>query len=147
MTLDGLPDAVIARLRAQCPIFSSRVAGTAAETRASEQTEFPVPHAFFMPGAIEPGEGEEISPLDQHLTVRFRVLIAVDNSADDRGQAGATGLLAATRQVVAALVGWTPDAATFAPILFDGLEDSFDSNRARLWGGLAFRTSTTTRNL
>lgn len=147
MSIAGLPDAVIARLRSQATLFNNRVAGTAAEVRASEQTEFPVPHAFFMPGGIEPGDGEEISPLDQHLLVRFRVMISVDNSTDDRGQAGATGLLTAVKAVTAALVGWSPNPAKFSPILFDGLEDSFDSNRARLWGTVAFRTSTTTSNL
>ena len=147
MSIAALPNQIIARLRAQCPLFSNRVAGTAAEVRASEQTEFPVPHAFFMPGGIEPGDGEEISPLDQHLLVRFRVMVCVDNSTDDRGQAGATGLLAAAQTVIAALVGWTPNATKFSPVLFDGLEDSFDSGRARLWGTVSFRTSTTTSNL
>lgn len=147
MSIAALPNNVITRLRGQCALFSNRVAGTAAEVRASEQTEFAVPHAFFMPGGIEPGDGEEISPLDQHVLVRFRVMIAVDNSTDDRGQAGATGLLTAAKSVIAALVGWTPDPTKFSPFLFDGLEDSFDSNRARLWGTVSFRTSTTTSNL
>jgi|GEM_PF-3527512 hypothetical protein len=139
MSLATLPDAVITRLRAQCAVFSNRVAGTAAEARASEQTEFPVPHAFFMPGGIEPSDMDTLSPLDQECTIRFRVLIAVDNKGDERGQAGATGLLTAARSVVVALIGWTP-AAGFAPVMFDGLEDSFDSNRDRLWGTVSFRT-------
>jgi hypothetical protein len=140
MPLESLPDAVIARLRAQCSAFANRVAGTAAEARASEQTELPVPHAFYMPAGIERGEGEEISGLGQHLAVRFRVMIAVDNRSDDRGQAGAGALMARTADVIQALVGWQPDA-TWAPVLFEGLEDSFDSNRHTLWGELLFSTS------
>jgi hypothetical protein len=139
MSLAALPDAVITRVRTQCPIFANRVAGTAAEARASEQTEFPVPHAFFMPGGIEPADLDSLSPLDQECLIRFRVIIAVDNKGDDRGQSGATGLLTAARTVIAALVGWTP-IANFAPIQFDGLEDSFDNNRDRLWGTVVFRT-------
>lgn len=140
MPLESLPDLVIARLRAQCSAFSNRVAGTAEEARASEQTELPVPHAFFMPAGIERGEGEEISGLGQHLAVRFRVMIAVDNRTDNRGQSGAAALYARVADVIQALVGWQPDS-TAAPILFDSLEDSFDSNRATLWGGVMFATA------
>ena len=139
MALSDLPGLVIARLRAECATFSNRVAGTASEARASEQNQLALPHAFFMPGAIEPGE-EQLSPLDQEMTVRFRVLIAVDNTSDDRGQAGAAGLYAAAAAVINALVGWVP-ASGWSAVLCDGLEDSFDNNRAMLWGTAEFRVS------
>lgn len=147
MSLATLPGLVIARLRAQCPVFANRVAGTAEEARAAEQTELTTPHAFFMPGGVEPGEADEMSPLDQHMTVQFRVMIAVDNRADDRGQGGATALYVAAAQVIRALVGWNPTPAVFAPILTTGLEDAFDSNRATLWGTVTFRTSIMTSQL
>ena len=144
MSLAALPPAVIARLRDQCPIFADRVAGTSGEARASDNTELAVPHGFYMPGGIELEEAQ-LSPLDQECAITFRVLVAVDNKADDRGQAGAQGLMEAVAEIVPALVGWVP-AAGFAPCLFTGLEDEFSSNRDRLWGSLSFRTSIMSSN-
>jgi hypothetical protein len=139
MTLSALPDAIITRLRSQVAGFSNRVAGTAAEAKAAEQTEFSLPHAFVMPGGIEPAEAQ-ISSLDQEMTVRFRVMIAVSNASDERGQAGASALLGLAASTMQALIGYQP-GDDWAPILTEGLEDSFDSNRHVLWGSLTFRTS------
>lgn len=139
MSLAALPDAIITRLRAQVAGFSNRVAGTAAEAKASEQTEFALPHAFFMPGGMEPAE-TQISSLDQEMVVRFRVMIAVSNASDERGQAGAAALYALVADCVQALLGYVP-AAGYAPVVSEGLEDSFESNRHVLWGSLTFRTS------
>ena len=139
MSLSGLPDLIIARIRTQVAGFSNRVAGTAAEAKASEQTEFALPHAFFMPGGLEPAE-TQISSLDQEMIVRFRVMIAVSNATDERGQAGASALLGLAADTMQALLAYQP-STDFAPILSDGLEDSFESNRHVLWGSLTFRTS------
>lgn len=139
MTLSAIPDAIITRLRDQVAGFADRVAGTAAEANASEQGEFALPHAFFMPGGVEP-DASQISGLDQEMIVRFRVMIAVSNASDERGQAGASALLGLAAGTMQALLGFVP-AANFAPVLCDGMEDSFESNRHALWGSLTFRTS------
>jgi hypothetical protein len=139
MSLADLPDAIITRLRDQVAGFSNRVAGTAAEAKASEQDAFPLPHAFVMPGGLEPGEAQ-ISALDQEMIVRFRVMIAVSNATDERGQAGASALLGLAAETMQALVGWVP-ASGYAAVMCEGLEDSFESNRATLWGSLTFRTA------
>ncbi len=141
MSLATLPDLVIARLRAQCPLLGPRVAGTSAEARAAENDQLPLPHAFFLPGGVEPGEGDELSPVDQHMHARFSVQVCVDNRADDRGQDGSVRLYAAAAQVVRALVGWTPSAPAFSPVICEGMPDDFASDRARLWGAVTFRTS------
>lgn len=137
MSLSGLPDAIITRVRTVAG-FSNRVAGTAGEARASEQTEFALPHAFVMPGGIEPAE-TMISALDQEMVVTFRVMIAVSNATDERGQAGSSALYGLAADTIQALVGHTPTG--FTPILCEGMEDSFESNRHVLWGSLTFRTS------
>mgnify|MGYP006921340630 CR=1 FL=1 len=138
MSLSALPGLIITRLRDQVAGFSDRVAGTAAEAKASEQTEFTLPHAFVMPGGIEPAE-TMISALDQEMIVRFRVMIAVSNASDERGQAGTAALYGLVASTIQALVAHEPSG--FTPILSEGLEDTFDSNRHVLWGSLTFRTS------
>jgi len=139
MTISALPGLIIARLRAEVPGFANRVAGTAEEAKASEQVDFPLPHAFVMPGGLEPIEAQ-LSGLDQEVSIRFRVMIAVSNASDERGQTGGAALLGLAAATMQALIGWEPGAG-YSAVLSEGLEDSFESNRATLWGSLTFRTS------
>lgn len=138
MSLSALPGLIIERLRDQVAGFADRVAGSAAEAKASEQTEFPLPHAFVMPAGIEPAE-TMISALDQEMIVRFRVMIAVSNASDERGQAGTSAFYGLAADTIQALVAHAPTG--FTPILSEGVEDSFESDRRVLWGSLTFRTS------
>lgn len=131
------PSLVIPRIRAQCPIFGSRVAGSATYRQVSLQDDFPVPHAFVMPLG-ETADGDVmVSALDQELTTRFAVVVAVANTSDERGQAAAEAIFDARAQLLAALVGWTPNA-TFAPVLYRGMPDDPDVNRARAWAQFDF---------
>lgn len=139
MPLEDLPDAVITRLRAQVAAFSNRVGGSSAEARASEDTELAVPHAFVLPAGTEEGE-ISLSDITQEMPIRFRVMIAVSNTSDARGQAGTSALLGLAASVMQALIGWHP-LTNYAGCICEGIEDDFSSNRATLWGTVVFRTS------
>jgi hypothetical protein len=131
------PSLVIPRIRAQCPIFANRVAGSATFRQVSLQDDFPVPHAFVMPlGDAADGE-VMLSSLDQELTTRFAVVVAVANTSDERGQAAAETIYTIRAQLLAALVGWVP-AAGFGAVLYQGMPDDPDVNRARAWAQFDF---------
>ncbi len=132
------PSLIIPRLRTQCPIFVNRVAGSATYRQVSLQDDFPVPHAFVLPQG-ESAEGEVmLSALDQEIATRFAVVVAVANTSDERGQAAAEAFYDIRVQLLAALVGWTPDASRFAPILYRGMPDDPDINRSRAWAQFDF---------
>lgn len=134
------PSLVIPRLRAQCPIFANRVASAATYRQCSLQDDFPVPHAFVMPlGELADGE-VMISAVDQELSTRFAVVVAVANTSDERGQAAAEAIYDIRAELLAALVGWTPDATRYAPVLYRGMPDDPDVNRARAWAQFDFES-------
>ena len=127
------PSLVIPRLRAQCPIFANRVAGSATYRQVSLQDDFPVPHAFVLPMS-EMADGDiTLSSVDQELTTRFAVVVAVSNTNDERGQAASEAIYDVRAQLIAALVGWTPDATRYGAVLYRGMPDDPDLNRARAW--------------
>jgi hypothetical protein len=138
LTLATLPAAIITRLRT-ISAFSNRVAGAVSEEQVSEQTNLGLPRAFVLPASIEPGD-TQISPLDQEMLVRIRILIIVSNTADERGQAGTAAFLGLAADVQQALIGWAP-SSSYAPMLTDGVDDSTDSNRDALWGTVVVRTT------
>lgn len=132
------PSLIIPRLRSQCAIFANRVAGSATYRQVSLQDDFAAPHAFVMPlGEVADGE-VMISSLDQELTTRFAVVVAVANTSDERGQAAAETIYDIRVALLTALVGWTPDATRYAPILYRGMPDDPDVNRARAWAQFDF---------
>lgn len=134
------PSLVIPRLRAQCPIFANRVAGSATYRQAIMQDDFAVPHAFVLPqGELADGE-VMISAVDQELSTRFAVVVAVLNTSDERGQAAAEAIYDIRVALLSALVGWTPDATRYAPILYRGMPDDPDVNRARAWAQFNFES-------
>lgn len=135
------PSLIIPRIRAQCSAFANRVAGAATYRQVSLQDDFPVPHGFVMP-LSETADGDVmISSLDQELTVRFAVVVAVSNVSDERGQAAAEQFYTIRAQLLGALVGWTPDATKFSPILYRGMPDDPDINRARAWAQFDFEAT------
>ena len=132
------PSLIIPRLRAQCPVFQQRVAGAATFRQVVLQDDFPVPHAFVLPLGDSADGDVMVSGLDQELTTRFSVNVAVANTSDERGQAAAELIYDARAELIAALVGWTPDAARFSPILYRGMPDDPDITRARAWAQFDF---------
>lgn len=137
------PSLIIPRLRASCPMFGGRVAGAANFRQAAQQDDFPAPHAFVLVGADQDGE-VMLSGLDQEITTRFAVVVAVQNTADERGQDAGEAFYDARAELLAALVGWTPDPARYAPVLYLGMPDDPDVTRARAWAQFDFQTIATT---
>ncbi len=134
------PSLLIPRIRAQCSIFANRVALTSTYSQAILQDDFPAPHAFVLPlGDLADGE-VMLSSLDQELTTRFAVVVAVPNTSDERGQAAAEAFYDIRIALLTALLGWTPDATRYAPILFSGMPEDPDVQRARAWAQFDFQS-------
>lgn len=140
------PSLIIPRLLEQCPAFEGRVAGAATYAKVSDQDSFPVPHAFVLPMSESASGDVMLSGLDQELTTRIAVVVAVPN-ADDRGQKSVEVLYDIRAQLLRALVGWQP-SDQFGPILYLGMPDEPGITRARVWMQFDFEahdyTATTT---
>lgn len=132
----------ILRLRAQCPIFAKRVAGTSSFSAASgEHAEIDVPAAFVVPlyrQRIGNPTGNINSPeVDQF----FGVIVAVDNTPQDKasGRLSAVATLeTASRQLEAALLGWTPETIPWGDECRFVRDEHLFMDAARLWHQFQF---------
>jgi hypothetical protein len=137
--------AVIGRLRADAPAFSNRVAGAGELDQALDDrsTSFAFPAAYVVPA------GEEAE--SDQVVERFGVVVAVDATADERGQAPLETLDTIRDELLLALRWWTPDV-DHEPVTFDGagvlglnqnaLYYRFDFSTIRHLGGLITYTIT-----
>ena len=139
------PSLIIPRIRAQCPIFANRVAASATYRQVSMQDDFPVPHAFVLPLGDNADGEVMLSALDQELTTRFAVVVAVSNASDERGQAAAEVIYDIRRALLTALVGWVP-APQYGAVLYQGMPDDPDISRARAWAQFDFAALDYTAN-
>ncbi len=133
------PSLVIPRIRTACPGFENRVAGASGLDDAMEvvmeaQPGLAVPCAIVLWEGDEPGNDVTLSTgglgMDQELIGRFSVTVIVDGKADSRGQNSAERLIDARNELLAALVGWSPDVARFGACLYAGTADAPVYNRA-----------------
>lgn len=104
---------VILRLRAECPLFSRRVGGTAKFTAVSEMDAeaHPMPAAFVMPITTEgaPRVNEDNAYTD--IVERVAVVVCVDNSlkaSKGWGASASQQLQDIENELFDALVGWRP---------------------------------------
>lgn len=134
------PSLVIKQIRDECPLFDGRVAGALSFRKCREQDDFPAPHAFILPMEDVDDAEADLSPLDQYLTARFAVVVAVPNTSDEQGQDAGERLIDVRNELLAALIGFQP-GENYAPILYAGMPDAIEFNRARAWAVFAF-TST-----
>lgn len=131
---------VIARIRTEVATFSNRVGGTAEiPIVQAEFDALPVPHAFVMMLADDAGEPLSTTATVQRLTESFAVLVAVSNTTDRRGQSASDAMEDIRDALIAALVGWSPDADLYDDIAYDGGQFR-DMTRARLWHQYDFFT-------
>ena len=136
------PSLIIPRLRAQCPTFSNRIAGAADFAAAVTADDVIVPCAFVVSGGDSVDENEIIGGgLVQDVTDRFSVIVCVSNAANERGQDGMEQLFDIRDELLAALLGWTPDAAHGA-VNYAGSDGDPTLDRARIWHGYDFTTRT-----
>ncbi|WEV89340.1 hypothetical protein H10PHJ05_39 [Aeromonas phage HJ05] len=104
---------VILRLRAECPLFSRRVGGTAKFSAVSEMDAeaYPLPAAFVMPITTEgaPRTNEDNAYTD--MVERVAVVVCVDNTLKASSGWGASAsqqLQLIENELFDALVGWRP---------------------------------------
>lgn len=131
---------IIARLKSEVAAFSNRVFGSATFAAAMDsQIDLALPHAFVLPEAIEADPNELMGGLTlQRVREGFKVVIVVDNTSDERGQAASETIEAHLSSVITALVGWQNEVGYSDFELSGGELMSID--RARLGWGFDFTT-------
>ena len=130
-------ETVIARVKTAVPSLSSRVAGTASLERALAAEHLAVPSAFVVPLGEQASEVLTVPSITQTIEYVLGVVVAVDNTSDERGQTAADSLRAVRDELVAGLVGWTPDAALYDPLEYASAEIQ-EISAARLWWRFQF---------
>ena len=128
---------VITQLRQHAPIFSGRVAGAAQFSNIDAITNMTVPAAVVIPLDDSPGECIFLNDVNQPLMDAFAVVVAVDNTSDEKGQAAVESAHDIIRaQLWAALLGWQPDGLA-ANSRYRGIEyqggNLLKLDRSRLW--------------
>jgi len=109
MALPDLAGLTEARLAAECPML--RQVGGAADIDAAYASLKAKPAAFVLllsEGASEPPLAAQFV---QRIQAAVRVVMAVSNASDARGDAAAADLLTVRRAVRVALLGWLPEGA------------------------------------
>ncbi|WP_145538008.1 hypothetical protein [Yersinia alsatica] len=123
---------VIAALRLRCPSFDGRVSGAAEYKPIPDTAKMKLPAAWVIP--LDDNVGEQKSKTDywQDLTDGFAVIVIMDNTPDQRGQASAFDVVHNVRaELLKALLGWQPEQC-YNPIQYDG-GNLLDMNRAHLY--------------
>ena len=124
----------IARIRAQCATFSSRVAGAAELAAATEAGDnIAVPHAWVVYAGETAEPAQTAGQVFQAVELGFAVVVAIDNSADRRGAAATDSAFTIRESLLTALLGWEPVADVgLAGVEYRGSE-FLEMTRARLW--------------
>lgn len=124
-------DLVIQALRQRCPSFAGRVAGAAEFRVLPESQQLAVPCAFVVPLDDNPDPNRSSNGYRQTIEDGFAVVVALSNSADERGQTSVTSIHDMRAELWRALLGWCvePD---YSGIEYDG-GSVVQLDRARLW--------------
>lgn len=128
---------IIAQLRTYCPAFAAvapalpRVAGAAEFKMVPETVALPVPCAYVIPLEDSPEAPKSLNAVRQQMVESFAVVVALGNTADERGQASATALHDVRKELWKALLGWKPEA-DYDGIAYEG-GSLLQIDRARLW--------------
>ena len=122
---------IIAHLRAQCPSFADRVAGAAEYKVVPGSTSLAVPCAFVVPLDDNPEQNATQNSVSQLLSDAFAVIVALDNRADERGQASSDAHHDIRTELWKALLGWEP-AEDYGPMRYEG-GSLIELDRGRLW--------------
>lgn len=130
---------IIKALRERCPIFSDRVGGAAQFKLLPENAALPVPCAFVIPLDDSPDEARSQNSVRTNLKDSFAVVVALSNTADEKGQAASGGMHAMRATLWSALLGWQPDE-DYDGINYEG-GHLVQIDRARLWYQFEFGAS------
>lgn len=128
---------IIDQLRTLCPAFAAvaparaRVAGAADFKMVPETVALEVPCAFVIPLEDSPEPPQALNAVRQQMVESFAVVVALDNTADERGQASATTLHDLRAELWKALLGWKPEA-DYDGISYEG-GSLLQLDRKRMW--------------
>lgn len=131
-----LLEPIIAALRTRCPVFTNRIAGAAQFKTLPESAAMQLPCAFVIPLDDSPGESRSQNSVRQELSEAFAVIVALDNTVDEKGQGGAASVHAMRAVLWSALLGWQPGADS-SGIVYEG-GHLLGLDRARLWWQFEF---------
>lgn len=138
------PSLIIPRLRAELATLGNRVFGAAEFAAAFEERgAVALPAAFVVPAGDEDASGPLSAPprgsgrpAAQTWVEAFDVIVAVDNTAAERGQDAAEAMEDLKEAILAALLGYRP-ATGLGPIIYSGGE-LMTIDRAELWWSFGF---------
>jgi len=123
---------VIAALRTRCPSFEGRIAGAAEFKALSENGKMRLPAAYVIPTEDAAAEQKSLTDYWQNVTEGFAVVVVLDNTRDQRGQAASYDAVHDIRaELWKALLGWQPEE-NGGPVYYAGGQ-LLDMDRARLY--------------
>ncbi len=122
---------LVEAIRQRCPSFAGRAAGAAEFKVLPEAANLAVPAAYVIPldDHTEPQRSQ--NGYRQVLRDSFAVVMAISNSADERGQGAINSVHDLRAELWKALLGWEMDAA-YSPIEYEGGQ-LLHLDRARLY--------------
>lgn len=107
---------VIAQIKAVSTLFKGNVAGAAEyEKSVADQTWLPLPAAYVIPLDMDAGENKSLNGVYQICTERIGIIVAIDNSADRRGQGAVAGVDQVQKAIFSAILNWRPDSTIDNP--------------------------------
>lgn len=123
---------VIATLRARCGLFEGRVGGAGQFKNLPQIGKLPLPAAYVLPANDEAGEQKSQTDYWQDLREGFSVVVVLDNTRDERGQAATFDAVHDVRaELWRALLGWSPEQNS-GPITYLGGE-LLELDRGRIY--------------
>ncbi len=123
---------VIAALRTRCPRFAGNVAGAAEFKGIQETGKMRLPAAYVIPTEDVTAEQKSLTDYWQNVTEGFAVVVVLDNTRDERGQAAGYDAVHDVRaEIWKALLGWEPDPDA-GPVAYSGGQ-LLDMDRGRLY--------------
>jgi hypothetical protein len=133
-----LPDTIATYLKASVAALQ-KVSGAADFASAGIDLKGKLPVAYVLLLSDRAGSNQLINAVEQHVEVRFGVVLAVQNLRDAIGKNAHSDLDPIIQSVIAALLGWQPDT-DHDPVLYSSgrllqLADSV------LWWQLEFTTA------
>ncbi|WJV61357.1 hypothetical protein PCO87_15780 [Pectobacteriaceae bacterium C52] len=101
---------IVATLRLKCPKFYGRVAGAAQMKSLPETAKMLLPAAYVVPSNDDASENKSQTDYWQDVTEGFAVIVVLNSSPDERGQAAAFDAVHDVRaELWSALLGLNPE--------------------------------------
>lgn len=123
---------IIGALRGRCPFFSGNVAGSAEFKNIPETGKMRLPAAYVIPADDNPAPQKSQTDYWQRVTEGFSVVVVLDNTRDQRGQAASYDAIDEVKKMLwKALLGMRPDENSDIVVYAGG--QLIDMDRGRLY--------------